>query len=145
MWRETLGALQNASFRWLFFGVLVVFLMVGADAALSLYMNTFFWELRSNDLILYNVAAPIGIMIGALFTRQLNRLFDKKPAVVWGTSFWAICQLVPVLLRFADAFPANGTRRADVDAGRDQVPARRRCRAGAGQFQFDGRRHCGRE
>jgi len=109
MWRETLGALQNASFRWLFFGVLVVFLMVGADAALSLYMNTFFWELRSNDLILYNVAAPIGIMIGALFTRQLNRLFDKKPAVVWGTSFWAICQLVPVLLRFADAFPVNGT------------------------------------
>ncbi len=109
MWRETIGALQNASFRWLFFGVLVVFLMVGADAALSLYMNTFFWELRSNDLILYNVAAPIGIMIGALFTRQLNRLFDKKPAVVWGTSFWAICQLVPVLLRFADAFPANGT------------------------------------
>ncbi len=113
MWRETIGALQNASFRWLFFGVLVVFLMVGADAALSLYMNTFFWELRSTDLIFYNVAAPIGIMIGALFTRQLNRLFDKKPAVVWGTSFWAICQMVPVLLRFADAFPANGTRRAD--------------------------------
>ena len=47
MWRETLGALKNASFRWLFLGVLVVFLMVGADAALSLYMNTFFWELRS--------------------------------------------------------------------------------------------------
>ncbi len=109
MWRETLGALKNASFRWLFLGVLVVFLMVGADAALSLYMNTFFWELRSTDLIFFNVAAPIGIMIGALFTRRLNRLFDKKPAVVWGTSFWAFCQLVPVVLRFADMFPANGT------------------------------------
>ena len=109
MWRETRGALGNASFRWLFIGVLVVFLMVGADAALSLYMNTFFWELRSTDLIFYNAAAPIGIMIGALFTRQLNHLFDKKPAVVWGTAFWAFCQLVPVVLRFVDAFPANGT------------------------------------
>jgi Na+/melibiose symporter-like transporter len=109
MWRETLGALRNASFRWLFIGVLVVFLMVGADAALSLYMNTFFWELRSTDLIFYNAAAPIGIMVGALFTRRLNRLFDKKPAVVWGTAFWAFCQLVPVVLRFVDAFPANST------------------------------------
>ncbi len=110
MWRETRGALKNASFRWLFFGVLVVFLMVGADAALSLYMNTFFWELRSTDLTFFQAAAPIGIMFGALFTRRLNRRFDKLPSVVWGTSFWAVCQLVPVVLRFADMFPANGTR-----------------------------------
>jgi len=110
MWVETRGALKNASFRWLFIGVLVVFLMVGADAALSLYMNTFFWELRSTDLFFFQAAAPIGIMVGALFTRRLNRRFDKLPAVVWGTSFWAFCQLLPVVLRFVDAFPANGTR-----------------------------------
>ena len=110
MWRETLGALKNASFRWLFVGVLVVFLMVGADAALSLYMNTFFWELRSTDLLLFQAAAPIGIMVGALFTRALNHRFDKLPAVIWGTSFWAFCQLLPVALRFADWFPANGAR-----------------------------------
>jgi len=71
MWRETIGALKNASFRWLFFGVLVVFLMVGADAALALYMNTFFWELRGSDLLLFQAAAPIGIVIGSLFTRAL--------------------------------------------------------------------------
>ena len=110
MWRETIGALKNASFRWLFFGVLVVFLMVGADAALALYMNTFFWELRGSDLLLFQAAAPIGIVIGSLFTRALNKRFDKLPGVVWGTSFWAFCQLLPVVLRFADAFPSNGTR-----------------------------------
>jgi glycoside/pentoside/hexuronide:cation symporter, GPH family len=108
--RETIGALKNASFRWLFVGVLVVFLMVGADAALSLYMNTFFWELRSTDLLFFQAAAPIGIMVGALFTRALNQRFDKLPGVIWGTSFWAFCQLLPVALRFADLLPSNGTR-----------------------------------
>ena len=110
MWRETLGALRNSSFRWLFIGVLIVFLMVGADAALNLYMNTFFWELRSSDLLYFFVAAPLGIMVGALFTRRLNHSFDKKPAVIWGTGLWAVGQLLPVMLRFAGYFPANGTR-----------------------------------
>jgi Na+/melibiose symporter-like transporter len=61
-------------------------------------------------------------MIGALFTRQLNRLFDKKPAVVWGTSFWAFCQLVPVVA-FADAVSGERQAGAAVDARRHQVPA----------------------
>ena len=40
--REAGQALSNSSFRWLLFGVVVVFLMVGVDAALNLHMNTYF-------------------------------------------------------------------------------------------------------
>ena len=108
MMSETIDALRNPSFRWLFLGVLVVFLMVGVDASLNLYMNTFFWELRSSDLLLFYVASPLGVMFGALFTSKLNQWFDKKPAVVWGTSWWAVCQIAPVALRMLDTFPQNG-------------------------------------
>jgi Na+/melibiose symporter-like transporter len=107
--RETGEALRNRSFAWLFTGVLVVFTMVGVDGALNLHMNTYFWELSSGDNIFFFAAYPIGIMFGALFARRLNELFDKKPSVVAGTAWWALCQIVPVLLRLAGWFPENGT------------------------------------
>ncbi len=110
MMRETVDALRHPSFRWLFFGVLIVFLMVGVDASLNLYMNTYFWELRPNELLYFYIASPIGVMIGATFASKLNQWFDKKPSVVWGTSWWAVCQIVPVALRLLDMFPQNGTR-----------------------------------
>jgi glycoside/pentoside/hexuronide:cation symporter, GPH family len=109
MLRESLDALQNPSFRWMFLGILVVFLMVGVDGALNLYMNTFFWELRSSDLLYFYIASPIGVMIGALFAGKLNKWFDKKPSVVWGTAWWSACQIVPVVLRMFGWFPENGT------------------------------------
>ena len=45
LFRELASAFRNVSFRWLFAGVLIVFLMVGVDAALNLYMYEFFWGL----------------------------------------------------------------------------------------------------
>lgn len=107
---EMIDALRHPSFRWMFFGVLVVFLMVGVDASLNLYMNTFFWELRSSELLYFYIASPIGVMIGATFAGKLNQWFDKKPSVVWGTSWWAACQIIPVVLRMLDMFPQNGTQ-----------------------------------
>jgi len=109
MFRDTIDALANRSFRWMFMGILVVFLMVGVDGALNLYMNTFFWELRSSDLLYFFIAGPIGVMIGALWTHRLNARFHKRAAVVWGTAWWSACQIVPVVLRMADWFPENGT------------------------------------
>lgn len=109
MFRELVEALGNRSFAWLFVGVLVVFTMVGVDASLNLHMNTYFWELGSGGNFFYFAASPFGVMFGALFTRRLNELFDKKPAIVFGTAWWALCQIIPVLLRFAGLFPENGT------------------------------------
>ncbi len=108
-WREIGHALGNRSFRWLFAGVLIVFMMVGVDMALNLHMNTYFWELSSRGNIVFFAAYPIGVMVGALFARRLNQLFDKKPSIVFGTAWWALCQIVPVVLRLLGWFPENGT------------------------------------
>jgi glycoside/pentoside/hexuronide:cation symporter, GPH family len=109
MGAEAKIALQNRSFRWLFVGVLIVFMMVGVDNALNLHMNTYFWELSSRDNIAFFAAYPLGIMVGALFARRLNQLFDKKPSIVIGTGWWAACQIIPVVLRLMGWFPENGT------------------------------------
>jgi Na+/melibiose symporter-like transporter len=109
MIREIREALTNRSFAWLFSGVLIVFMMVGVDSALNLHMNTYFWELSATGNTLFFAAYPIGVMAGTLIARRLNVLFDKKPSVVFGTAWWALCQIVPVVLRIFGFFPENGT------------------------------------
>ena len=106
---ELAGAFRNASFRWLFAGVLIVFVMVGVDAALNLYMYEFFWELSGRQILLVTVASPIGMIAGTAFTRGLHRRFDKKLPLAFGTAGWAVGQIVPVVLRLVEWFPANGT------------------------------------
>ena len=107
--RELLEALSNASFRWLFLGVLLIFLMVGVEAALGLHINTFFWELSERGNQLYYAAALVGLIVGAFFTRALNERFDKKPCIMWGAGGWAFCQFAMVTLRLLDVLPANST------------------------------------
>ncbi len=102
-------ALKNVSFRWLFSGVLVVFMMVGVDHALNLHMNTYFWELQSTGNLLFFMATPLGALAGTFVARALNERFDKKPSIVLGTAWWAGCQVLPVVLRLLDWFPENGT------------------------------------
>lgn len=106
---ELTSAFENLSFRWLFSGVLIVFLMVGVDGALNLYMFEYFWELTGAQILLVSVVSPVGLIVGTLFTRTLHRLWDKRPGLVFGTAGWASLQILPVVLRLLDWFPANGT------------------------------------
>lgn len=105
--REMIEALRIRSFRWMFAGILTVFVMVGVDSALNLYMNTYFWELASGENFWFFAAQVFGVLTGALFTRRLNERFDKLPCVMVGTAGWAGGQIIPVLLRLLGWFPEN--------------------------------------
>ncbi|MEE4300977.1 MAG: MFS transporter [Pseudomonadales bacterium] len=102
------AAVTNHSFRWLFAGVIIVFVMVGVQSALNLYMANYFWEFSSTDLLWVSLAPPLGMLIGAPFTRLINRRFDKRPSLVLGTAWYAVFQLSPPILRLAGLFPENG-------------------------------------
>ncbi len=106
---EIRSALNNRSFRWLFAGVLIVFAMVGVDNALNLHMNTYFWELQGGGNLFFFAATPVGALIGTALASPLTRWFDKKPSVIIGTLCWALCQVIPVVLRLLGWFPENGT------------------------------------
>jgi GPH family glycoside/pentoside/hexuronide:cation symporter len=111
--RQTVGdlvaALHSVAFRWLFSGALIIYMMVGVDNALNLHMNTYFWELKSEGNLLFFLASPVGAIIGAFFARGFNQRFGKKPSIVIGTLWWAMCQIIPVVLRLLGWFPENGT------------------------------------
>ena len=103
------GALRAGSFAWLFGGVLVVYVMVGVDGALNIYMYTYFWELSHNEIVALAPAYPIGVMLGAVAAPWLQRRFGKRPGLLFGTACWASLQIVPVVLRLVGWFPENGS------------------------------------
>jgi len=100
-------ALDNRSFRWLFIGVIIIYLMVGTDAALTLYINTYFWELKPLQIFMASIATPVGIILGSLFTRAIHARWSKKHGIIYGTAGWSILQIAPIVLRLLDTFPAN--------------------------------------
>jgi glycoside/pentoside/hexuronide:cation symporter, GPH family len=100
-------ALRQASFRWLFSGVLMVFLMIGTNAALDLYMYTYFWELSSSQVVLLMPSYVIGVAIGGLIGPAFQRRFGKRNGLLFGTAWWAGLQVLPIMLRLLGWFPEN--------------------------------------
>lgn len=102
-------AFRNRSFKWLFFGVLVVFIMAGVNSALDIYMFQYFWDLTGAEMGTLQIASVAGLMTGVFLTAPLLRRTEKRFGVLLGTIVWAICQVLPVVLRLLDAFPSNDT------------------------------------
>ena len=102
-------AFRNHSFRWLFFGVLIVFIMAGVNSALDLYMLQYFWELTGQQMLILQIASVTGLMLGVFFTAPLHRVAGKLFGVLLGTGAWAVLQVIPVVFRLLEWFPANGS------------------------------------
>ena len=107
--RDILDALRQRNFAWLFSGVLLVYLMIGTNAALDIYMYTYFWEFSSADVVGLTAFYPIGVMIGLLVGPAFQRRFGRRGALLFGTVSWAVLQVLPVVLRLLGWFPDNGS------------------------------------
>jgi|TARA_B110000259_G_scaffold188451_1_gene247611 GPH family glycoside/pentoside/hexuronide:cation symporter len=108
VFRETKIALTNKNFRVVFLAVLSSYVMNGVNVALSLFVFTFFWELSAQDMQMVLMIMPFGVLLGIPFTKFIHRRFDKKPAIVFSMAWWAVLQVLPVMLRLVGFFPDNG-------------------------------------
>lgn len=109
MFNEIWGALNNPTFSWLFAGALVIFVMVGVDGALNLYLFEYFWELNSQQKLLVLLVFPVGIILGSIVSPMSHRKISKRTGVIVGALGWSSIQIIPILLRFKGLMPENGT------------------------------------
>ena len=91
--------LQNRSFAWLFSGVLIVFMMVGVDSALNLHMNTYFWELQQQTISPFSARTRWASCSASFMRASLTEISTKNPRWSSAPAWWALCQIVPVVLR----------------------------------------------
>ena len=102
------SAMQNQSFRSLFFGLVALCAALGVEAALSIHVLTFFWELDQSDVLLLAPSYVLGALGGVALAPILLRLTTRKVMLQFGVLAWAMLQGLPIALRLAGWFPENG-------------------------------------
>lgn len=107
--RDCVSCMRNHSFRTYFFGVLILFVMVGIDSALGLHVATYVWQLEGSQLFYLTVASAIGYGFGATLTRFLHERFEKRTIVMFGAGWWAAWQIIPITLFLVGWFPDPGS------------------------------------
>jgi Na+/melibiose symporter-like transporter len=80
----------------------------GLNAALTIYMQTYFWELSANRIAVLTASGLLGMVLAFIIVLPLSKWFGKK----WTTlSLYALTLAgitIPVGLRLVGLFPPNG-------------------------------------
>lgn len=108
VYTDLLLALQNKSFRAIFFGAFLLYIYMGIHGTMMFHLNTYYWDFDANNLMWLKIAYMVGGVIGLPFTGTVIRFLDKKYTVFFGITAGSICSTVPVALRLVDLMPLNG-------------------------------------
>ena len=106
--REVLLALKNRSFLWVFLAILLGGAVAGVSAALTIYMQTYFWGLNPEDLRWF-VLSAFGAILAFLLIGPLQRRFDKRAILLTCLTLNLLDGVIMVNLRLFEILPANGT------------------------------------
>ncbi|MCB1694222.1 MAG: MFS transporter [Pseudomonadales bacterium] len=107
VYSDLFQALQNPSFRALFVGTLLFFIYAGIQAALSMHLKTFYWELDTKAIEYWQYAAVAGGIFGLPLVPLFNRWFDKKWTVIIGVIGAAIAGTLPVMMKVFGLMPSD--------------------------------------
>ena len=105
--RELREALSNRSFRALFFGMILYFIVRGVMTTLGVHMGLHFWALDSNEIRNMMIGFALGFAVGATIAMPLGRRIDKKGAWLWGMAWLIIWGAAAASLRLLGLFPDN--------------------------------------
>ena len=107
--RQTLETLRNRSFAALFLSALFSALAAGLVTSLSIYFNTFYWELDNREIALLASTLFGAAACAMILAPRVSRLRGKKSAAIIIGGCAALLSPLPVILRSIGFFPENGT------------------------------------
>ncbi len=109
VFREIISTLSNRSLLALVISGLFSAIGGGVTAAMSPYMNLYFWNLSPQLVGLMTLTGIPATFLGAILAPMLSRRFDKKPTMMALFAVAVVSSLLPVGLRLIGLMPANGT------------------------------------
>ncbi len=107
---QTLDTLREKSFAPLFISALFGALASGLTTSMSLYVNTYYWELDNGQIAMIASTLFGAALIAALVAPAAGHRLGKKTAAVTVGLVSALLAPLPIVLRELELFPANGTR-----------------------------------
>lgn len=90
--------IRNLNYLWLLIAFFFLSMMIGLRGGLNLYVNTFYWDLTSEEIRWFVIGSAIGYIGGFAFSARLHRLFDKRMTMIVVAIIYAVAPAVPNVL-----------------------------------------------
>ena len=103
------AALGSHSLRILLGSSLLAAAALGISEVLGTFMNTWFWEFRSEQLGILTIFQIVPLLIGVSMVRPISERMDKRSASIRLALFAILWGPVPVVLRLLGLAPENGS------------------------------------
>ena len=99
------SALTNRNFALLLCGCLIAFGVFGVLGFFDMYVNTYFWELKTSDFGVIALFVPIGPLIAVLLVMNFQVHFEKHHGLMFALVGGMIMSMVGVIARLSGLFP----------------------------------------
>ena len=107
--KAVLSTFRNRNYVVLMVGFFFFMIASGIYDTLTMFINTYFWELKPEQIRWFGVTTgPMGA-VGAIASPYLMRRFDRKPVVLGALAAMILFAQLPVTSRLLDLMPANGS------------------------------------
>lgn len=106
--RQIRDALASRSYRVLVISSLFSSVAAGFSNVVGLYMGTYFWELRSDELAAMALSLAVSVVVAIALAGPLAAAFEKHRVARWLAGIGIVFAPLPIFLRLAGAMPPNG-------------------------------------
>ncbi len=107
--RDMAKAFSNWNYVWLLIAFFFLSLMLGVRGGLGIYVNTYYWELTSEQIRLFVIGSACGYFTGFFASARLHGRFDKKRVIIVTAVALSVVPALPITLRMFGYFPDNAT------------------------------------
>ena len=91
-------AIQNRNYLWLLIAYFFLSMMIGLRGGLNLYVNTYFWELTSEEIRWFVIGSFTGYATGFLFSARMHNRFDKRATMIIWALVYSLGPALPLIL-----------------------------------------------
>ncbi|MBY9067178.1 MFS transporter [Hyphomonas sp. WL0036] len=106
--KEMAGTLFHRVNAPIFIGSIFGSMGGGLYAALTIYMQTYFWQLNGDQIAVLTSSGLLGVILALVIALPLSKVFGKKWTTLALFSVTLLGIVAPVALRLSGFFPANG-------------------------------------
>ncbi|NQZ95124.1 MAG: MFS transporter [Myxococcales bacterium] len=105
LWSEFRQAFAMPEFVWLACAMTLMGTLGGVLTVLQLHLTTFFWELKTDQIVIQSAWRALGPLLGIPFWAIMARRFDKMPTLAFGTFWLGLIVAVPPLAKIYGFYP----------------------------------------
>lgn len=108
-WRDALVTLTNRNFVVALMAQVIAGLGFGIAAGLTLYFQTYLWELKAQDILILTLLGIPGPIFGGILAPRLARRFGKRKAAMALFFTSVVFGHTPMFLKLIGVLQLNGT------------------------------------